>query len=279
MKRNLLLVPLCLFLLASCNLPLFRSPSIDQNEVNTLAAQTIEAMSNQTDTPVPTTETVQPKETDVLTNTPTETVSPTATTPPDDPRNTLGTPTFTETFSNGSSFGLKTPYTDDAITMTVSDGVLKMVSSRLKGGIHWRLAYLTPRNQYLEGTFKTVDCSGSDFYGLVLRSPDYASGIGYYFALSCAGKYSLFRMDGAYQAHALIDYTSDSTILSGPGQENRIGIMIKESQINLYINGKLVNQTSDDSIKDSGHYGVFQSAVENPSMTVDVEEINEWDLP
>jgi hypothetical protein len=279
MRKKLLIVPFCFLILTSCNFPLTKSPSVDANEVGTRVAQTIQAASSQTSIPVIASETAVPKKTITSTITPTNTPQPTATTSPDDPRLTLGNPTFTETFTNGSSFGLKTPYTDDAITMTVEGGVLQMVSSRLKGGIHWRLAYLTPRNQYLEGTFKTVNCSGSDFYGLVLRSPDYSSGIGYYFALSCSGQYSLFRLDGANQTNTLIDNTSDSAILPGSGQENRIGIMVKDSQISLYINSKLVNQTSNDVIKDGGHYGVFQSAVENPSMTVDVEEINEWDLP
>jgi hypothetical protein len=163
--------------------------------------------------------------------------------------------------------------------MSVSDGVLSMESSRLKGGTRWRLAYLTPRNLYLEGTFKTVTCSGSDYYGLVFRSPDYASGIGYYFALNCAGQYSLIRMNGNYEMVNIIDWTSDPAIISGSGQENRIGIMATDSHFSIYINSKLVTETDNDVIKDMGHYGVFQSAQETPHMTVEVEEINEWDRP
>jgi hypothetical protein len=191
---------------------------------------------------------------------------------------TLGTPSFVETFTNGSSFGLKSPYTDDAITMSVSGGSLLMESSRLKGGIRWRLTYLTPRNLYLEGTFKTVSCSGTDFYGILARSPDYTSGVGYYFGISCDGKYSLMRYDGS-DPLPLIDWTPDSAILAGENQENRIGMMLTEDQISLYINGKLIQKATNDVITQKGYYGVFQSAVENPDMTVAVEEINEWDRP
>jgi len=137
---------------------------------------------------------------------------------------------------------------------------------------------LTPRNLYLEGTFKTVSCSGADYYGILARSPDYTSGIGYYFGISCDGKYYLMRFDGS-DPHPLIDWTSDSTILAGENQENRIGMMLSEDQISLYINGKLIQKVSNNVITQKGYYGVFQSAVENPAMTVKVEEINEWNRP
>jgi hypothetical protein len=55
--------------------------------------------------------------------------------------------------------------------------------------------------------------------------------------------------------------------------------MFKDDQMTLYINGKLIQEASNDVLKLKGHYGVFQSAIDNPTMTVEVEEINEWDLP
>jgi hypothetical protein len=280
MKKLLIMViPLCLLVLSACNFPLSKSPAISSSDISTSVAQTLQAAVAQT----PANGFAQtPTAMELSTVTPamatTATLTPTATISPDDPRLTLGTPSFSETFTNGSSFGLKTPYSDDAITMSISDGSIVMQSSRLNGGIHWRVAYLTPRNLYLEGTFKTVSCSGGDFYGILTRSPDYTSGIGYYFGISCEGKYYLMRFDGS-DPHPLIDWTTDAAILAGENQENRIGMMLTDDQISLYINGKLIQKVSNNVITQKGYYGVFQSAVDNPTMTVEVEQIDEWDRP
>ncbi len=281
MKKGFLIIPLCLLVLTACNFPLLKSSTISSSDISTRVAQTLKA-AIPTQTPVINEGNQTPTAQAMATMTPpateTETATPTVTTSPDDPRLTLGAPSFSETFTSGSSFGLKTPYTDDAITMNVSNGSLLMQSSRLKGGIRWRLTYLTPRNLYLEGTFKTISCSGADFYGILTRAPDYTSGIGYYLGISCDGKYSLMRYDGS-DPRPLIDWTSDSAILAGENQENRIGMMLADDQISLYINGKLVQKTSNNVLTQKGYYGVFQSAVEDPSMTVSVEEIDEWDRP
>ena len=275
MKKLFVFLPLCLLVLVSCNFSSSQTPIISANEVNTHVAETIQSIPTTTfitATPIPTTALV----TATATLKPSDT--PTATANPEDPRLTLGTPTFTENFSSGSSFGLKTPYTDDAITMSVSGGEMLMQSSRLQSGIHWRLAYLTPRNFYLEGKFKTVDCTGSDYYGLVARSPDYTNGIGYYFGISCSGQYSLMRFDTS-DLLPLVDWTTDSTILAGSNQENRIGMMLSDDQISLYINGKLIKKVSNNALSQKGYFGVFQAAVQNPALTVAVEQIDEWDQP
>jgi len=275
MKKLILIIPFCLLVLSSCNFPLINSATVSASEVSTRVAQTLQAAAN-TSNPTVTNQPVIP----LGTTTPTKTaiITPTATTSPDDPRLTLGSPTFTDSFTSGSGMGLKTPYSDGAITMSIENGGLLMVNNQANAGIRWRLEYLTPRNFYLEGTFKTITCSGSDFYGLVSRSPNYTDGVGYYFGISCAGQYSFMRYDGS-NLNTIIDWTSDPALITGENQENRIGIMFKDDQMTLYINGKLIQEASNDVLKLKGHYGVFQSAIDNPTMTVEVEEINEWDLP
>ena len=278
MKKLFLLLPICVILLTSCNLPFVKSSPVSASLVNTKVAQTLQAKATSENL----TQTIQP--TLSLTATPTLTpkITSTPTVSPDDPRLTLGTATYTNSFNDastdGSAFGLKTPIKDDAITFSIKNGSLLMTSFRLKGGPRWRLAYQTPRNLYLEGTFKTVSCQGADYYGLVYREPAYDNGIGYYFGISCDGKYYLMRYDGS-DPHVLVDWTADPAILSGSNQENRIGVMVKDDQMSLYINGKLITKTSNDVLKEKGHFGVFQYAVEDPNMTVQVEEINEWNQP
>jgi hypothetical protein len=163
--------------------------------------------------------------------------------------------------------------------MSVTDGALLMVSSRAQGGIRWRLTYPTPGNFYLEGTFTSGVCSGVDNYGLVLKSPSYTDGKGYYYGLTCNGQYSFFSWDGSSDRNYLINWTSDPAILSGPNQTNRLGIMAKEDHFSLYINGKFIKDLTDSKYKDNGHFGVYISAVETSNFTVMVNDIDEWNQP
>jgi hypothetical protein len=274
MKKIIPVMIVSLLILSSCNFPLFKTPTVSASEVSTKVAQTLQAVASQaaTSTPVPT-----PLSTFTLT--PTIAPSPTPTTSPEDPRSLFGAPDFSETFDSGSSFGLKTPYTDNAITMSVANGEMIMQNNRLSGGVHWRLAYLTPRDLYLEGTFTTANCSGSDFYGLVLRSPTYTDGIGYYFAVTCGGQFGLYRMDGAGNFHSLQDLRSDPVFQAGSGQTNRVGVLLQDSHFTFYLNGKMVGQIDNSDLPDKGYFGVFQSAQETANMTIKVEQIDEWNRP
>jgi hypothetical protein len=274
MRKYLLIIPVFVLLLSSCNFPLFQSAN-NSDLVATKVALTLQASENTvTSTPGLNATIIVVTETPSATTT--ATITPTAT--PADPKLTLGTPVYADTFSSGGAFGLKTPYSDDAVVMTVENGNLVMASTRTYGGTRWRLSYLTPRNYYLEGTFKTIDCSGDDYYGLVMRSPDYGSGRGYYFGVSCRGEYYFMQSNGA-DDHILVDWTSDPAILSGTNQENRLGVMLKDEHFSLYINGKLVKELDNGAINAPGYFGVFISAIERPTMTVNVEEINQWNLP
>lgn len=277
MRKSLFVLPVVFLLLTSCSFPLYKTtPS--SNEVATRVALTLQAVI---------TETIPPQNPTILPTTPLGTITPTltqtatvtSTTSPEDPRLSLGTPSFAEAFNSGSSFGLKTPYVDDAVSMSVANGTLLMTSLRANGGTRWRLTYPTPGNFYLEGTFKTVFCSGSDAYGLVFRAPSYTDGIGYYFGLKCNGQYSFVQWDGSSDKNVLINWTADSAILAGQDQTNRIGVMVKDNHFSLYINGKFIKDFTDDSLKKNGYFGVFLTAVENANFTVQVDEIDEWNQP
>jgi hypothetical protein len=276
MRKTFLIIPIFFLLLTSCNFPLFKS-SETTSMVATRVAQTL-AAANLTGTETP----AMNGTVIVITATPnplvsvTPTITPTAT--PADPKTTLGTPVYADSFSSGSAFGLKTPYSDDAVIMSVENGSLIMTTTKTYSGIRWRLTYPTPKNYYVEGTFKTVTCSGDDFYGLVMRAPDYTDGHGYYFGVTCGGEYYFMR-DISGSDVTLVDWTADSHILTGNNQVNRIGVMLKDNHFSLYINGILVKELDDDGINAPGYFGVFISSYEQSNMRVEVEEINQWNLP
>ena len=270
MRKNILVVPLALLLLVSCNFPLFNS-SDPSNIVATRVALTLEA-GNLVGSSTPGDGNIVI----TATETPVITIAPTAT--PADPKTLLGAPVYADTFSSGGAFGLKTPYSDDAVDMSVQNGSLLMTTTKTYSGIRWRLSYLTPKDYYLEGTFKTVNCSGDDLYGLVMRAPDYLSGNGYYFGVTCSGEYYFMR-DVTGNDEIVVDWTKDSNILTGMNQENRLGVMLDGNHFSLYINGKLVKEFDDTSIDASGYFGVFIASYEQWNMSVEVEEIDQWELP
>lgn len=275
MRKIIPLVLLLSFVLTSCNFPLSRStPNPDL--VDTMVAATFNAITTPTDQSTATSLPTVALNTLAPTDAPT--ITPTATPPSGDPKLTLGTPGFTDTFTNGSAFGLVPPYEDDTVLIKVENGAMQFSSFRINGGKRWRLTSRNPRNLYLEGTFRTVSCAEDDQYGLVFRSPTYGDGIGYYFGVTCNGKYSLQAYDGT-DAFNVVGWTADSKILAGSGQVNRLGVMAVDNSIKLYVNGVLIKETSDSSINKSGYVGAYIAAYDDPGFTVQMEEISLWSLP
>jgi len=279
MRKLIPVLLLTSILLTSCNFPLTQSTP-DPALVATGVAATLTAASpnitqtpqNQSTTSLPTValNTLEPSAT--------PTITPTATTPPGDPRLTLGTPGFTDTFTSGTAFGLAAePYEDDAVIIEVKNGAMQFTSFKVNGGKRWRLTSRNPQNLYLEGTFKTVSCSGNDQYGLVFRAPTYSDGIGYYFGATCDGKYYLQRMD-ANDTVTIVSLTTESNILSGSGQVNRLGVWAENESIKLYVNGNLIKEISDNNLVNKGYIGAFTAAYDNPGLTIQLEEISLWPL-
>ncbi len=281
MKKSIITLVLLAFLLTSCNFPLMRATP-DMNLVSTKVAATLSAAQTQsapTMTPQVIVETPQPpSETPTIEPSLTTTSTHTATSPAGDPSLTLGDPGFYETFSSGTSFGLAEPYEDDAVKIEVKNGAMVFRSLNINRGMRWRLTSRDPLNLYLEGTFKTLNCSGVDQYGIVMRAPTYSDGIGYYFGATCGGQYYLMRWDAGGQK-SIVNLTTDSNLYAGSNQTNRLGIMANGKTIRLYVNGKLVRELEDDGITAKGYIGAFSSAKEDPNFTVHMEELKMWTLP
>ena len=278
MKKSLTILFLLTFLLTSCNFPLAQATP-DMALVATRVAATLAAAETKTPSTIP----IVPTETQpALTPSPTVTStllpSSTPTPPVGDPAQSLGEPGFQDTFTNGTSFGLNEPYEDDAIIISVENGAMVFQSKKIKTGLRWRLTSRNPENLYLEGTFRTISCSGSDRYGLVLRAPTYSDGYGYFYGVTCNGQYSLMRWDEEGQ-ETILPLTPDTRILSGNGQINRLGLLAEGNHLRLYINGVLLTEITDEGIDDNGYIGAFVAAYEDAAFTVHLEDIKLWTLP
>lgn len=207
-----------------------------------------------------------------LTPTFTETpgITPTITFPATDPVLSLGAPDFVDDMSNGNNWPTGA---NEYTAIAFENGFLKLTS--LKDLAGWRLSWQTLTNFFLEVTLKSNQCSGSDQYGVMFRSPDLQTGSkGYLFGITCDGKYNLRKWDGKTMTN-LINWTAHESILKGAESVNRLGIMVIDKKIGLYMNGTLLQEISDDAYL-SGGFGIFVSSKETKNLTVWVDQVRYW---
>ena len=200
-----------------------------------------------------------------------------------DPKADLGDPAYTDTCSSWSEWSVESEnqVLEEITTISVSDGKLSMQSSQV-GKFHWWFNYREIKDAYLEAVFETGNCSGSDQYGLVFRAPDYFNGVGYYFTLTCDGKYDLREKDdpdSLIQDNQLRFGMKDTTHLNtGSNQKNILGIWMKGETIRLYLNNQFIDEITDARLTGAGHFGLFIYARKTPGFKISLDEISYWDI-
>jgi hypothetical protein len=295
-KRLMMLMAGMLILLSACNLPFERPLELDDEGAAVVATSvaltltasvaepietaTLPQISEGEDdeiatfTPEPATPTTEPSATPTLTET--ATLEPTATLTPtpenEDPLSWLGDATWRGTFDGGSDEGFYT-VSDEHTTFTMENNALVMTSSLAVPGWHtWSMTYRTIEDFYLEADINVKNCSGVDEYGIIFRGPDYSSG--YFFAARCNGEYSLRGYDGSYTN--IIPWQFSDALNRGAYQTNRLGVMVKDNSIALYINGRLVKEVDNDQFEGAGHFGVFIAAFETAGFSIEIDRIRYW---
>lgn len=197
--------------------------------------------------------------------------------PPDDPKSKLGQPTWKDDLSTGQNWLLdQNDITYGSTTFSVGNGKLSANMAGV-GKFNWLLNYLTFQDAYLEATFDVGECIDNDQYGLIFRAPDYESGIGYYFHITCDGNYDLQRWS-ANGSSMLLGMPSSEKINKGPNQINTLGVWVKGPIIRLYANGNLLEEINDPTLINTGHFGLFINARHTPSFTINMDEISYWTL-
>jgi hypothetical protein len=259
-------------ILTACNFPLLQT-QVPPDAVATQVAQFL----TQTSVAIP------PSDTPALnqataTLQPSLTIAPTITPILGDPSTSLGAPFWTGGLNSGSAFGLNTPAEDSNSKIYLQNGKMILTSLIASGWKSWRLTDKGFSDYYLEAFFKTQTCSGQDQYGLVFRAPDYGSGQGFYFAVTCNGQFSLMKWISSGQLY-VIGLTNTSTITSGSNQTNKLGVYLKGNSLRLFVNGKQVFETTDSNFQSATKLGVFIAAVITPGLTVEMSNIQMWNLP
>ncbi len=207
-----------------------------------------------------------------------ETPTLTATAINSDPAVALGQPAMRDPLDKGSGFGIGSDgYEDDYTNIYMSDGALVLHSSSANGWHGWRLRPPKVEDFYLQATYQTQSCAGNDLYGIIFRSPDYESGHGYYYSVTCDGRFSLSKWDD----NGTSQITNGSALPaynSGTGQTNRIGVLARGKQLTLYVNGKSIAEVEDSSLTSAGYFGPFLSG-QSGNLTVALDEIAYWSVP
>jgi hypothetical protein len=218
------------------------------------------------------TKTIQPSPTATKVK-PKPTTKPSPTTASNDPKLSLGTPTFQDTFKNSNNWGLAADKHSD---MFIKNGDLVMKAFIPDQFDSWALTWPKTVNFYIEMTASPQDCGGLDRYGLILRASRDAS-TGYLFGFSCDGHFSFRKWDGVKYTRD-VDWTKSSVILKGADQTNRLGVKAEGDHFTLYANGVKLTDFHDASYS-GGYFGVFVAAAETANFTADVSEIDYWELP
>jgi len=301
MRKNLTLFLIVALSLVACTLPQSSALTPTANAMETLIAKKLTQAPNNTPLPAnPTTKpaslasptaaaaasaTQAPATTAAPTLTPTlpagattqaPTATATATTEPGDPKTGLGSPTLKDTFQKPSTWGLDSPYDDGHTRVSISPGKIILTSLEGNNWHGWRIYNAKVQNFYMEAVLQTGACAGSDLYGLVFRSPD--SFKGYWFGLTCDGKYNLFAGD-VNNMTEIIKAKTNPLIKSGSNQVNRLGVMAKGNKISLYANGKLLEDITSDIFTGAGVFGYFIAGEKTVNFSYESTELSYWKLP
>ena len=203
----------------------------------------------------------------------------TQTPPADDPKTTLGNPSFKDDLSSGASWSLDIGEVKEFgnTSFGLNNGKLTAKSQSTTSGFIWWLSYLGFKNAYLEAKFDVEQCSGNDQYGLIVRAADYGDGYAYYYTVTCSGNYDLRRRTATGSTQLLGMPTSDA-INKGANQSNTLGIWLDKDVIRLYINNQFLTEINESSIAVDGHFGLFINAVQTPGFTIHLDEIAYWKL-
>ena len=218
----------------------------------------------------------------VAENTATPEPTPGEALPASDPVNALGSPKGEDPMDSNAKWSWPQG-PDDFTNVSFKDGYLLMTNTS-KDAAGWRLPLLGQQiNSYIEVSANSGTCSNKDSYGIifrvpVLKSPDQ----GYLFQVTCDGYYRLWKWDGKVgedgQAVSLINWKQSPEIKSGSDQINRLGVMVVNQKITLYINGVKVGEVSDSSYS-AGFFGAFVRSGASGNYTAKFDSMRYWEVP
>jgi hypothetical protein len=202
-----------------------------------------------------------------------------------DPRSLLGLPSSGDSMDNANFWIWPTGH-DKFTSADWSNGAMRVTALSPTAG--WRLPRIGPfQNIYLEMTARPGRCEGMDNYGLYFRVPDLMHpDQGYLFVATCDGFYRLVKWDGVCDNKdkryiTLINWTPSPHLRRGQNQPNRLGVMLYNDTISLYVNGVSLGTFRDQSypIYNGGFFGVTVNSKNTKDFSVYIDEMAYWNNP
>ena len=221
-----------------------------------------------------------------VTPTPQNTLAPAATAtldaPSTDPINKLGDPSSSDPMDSNSKWAWPTG-PDDYIDLQFKDGYMLMtnLSKEVAG---WRLPLVSQQmDTYIELTANSGSCSNKDSYGIIFRVPVFKQpDQGYLFQVTCDGYYRLWKWDGKAGtkglAVSLINWKQSDSIHAGANQVNRLGVMVVEDKMTIYVNGVELGSVTDSSYA-AGFFGAFVRSGSETNYTAKFDAMKFWENP
>ena len=214
---------------------------------------------------------------------PTSTPQPTATATPNqnDPASRLGSPSSTDPFDSAEHWAWPTG-SDSFLSVAFDGGYMKMTGLTNLAG--WRLPLVSQQiNTYIELTANSGTCTGKDSYGIIFRVPVFKEPEqGYLYEVTCDGYYRLWKWDGKVapngQASILVNWKQSPTINAGANQTNRLGVMVIDNKMTLYMNGEKIAEGVDSSYP-AGFFGAFVLSRTSDDYTVKFDQMRFWENP
>ena len=211
--------------------------------------------------------------TEAHTETATSTIELTATLAASDPKKDLGAPSWTDNFNSGNNWP---SFDEPPSKVEVSGGKLLYTIKQASSGTQWIVALQSLDNVYIEVFAKTpAVCSGKDRYGMLLRAPDNNRGM--IFEFSCDGAFRISTWDTVTWKE-LNSWTTSANINVGPDQINRMGIKAVGNTFQLYANGVLLREVTDNTYG-AGRFGLVAGSDTTANLLIEFDDMAYWVLP
>ena len=202
-----------------------------------------------------------------------------------DPYASYGKPKYEDKMVGGSLLEWANSETgtlpdNNSLKLAFKDGKLYVTGKQVDFSTWW-FTWHSLKDFYLEMTFDTQQCQGSDAYGAIIRGPEHLAGqsYGYAVAFSCEGNYWIFRLDDAdpWDATDLVSWVKSDAINTGVKAQNVLGVRAEGKTLTFFANGYQIAQVTDDEYS-RGRFGVFVRSSEDGDYTYRVLKVAYWEL-
>jgi hypothetical protein len=194
----------------------------------------------------------------------------------------LGKPTWEDTFQKDDGRWALKIASNSLAKFWMTEGEIAMMAKEIPS-YRWVIGTHVPSySQFVQASFTSgPTCAGADGYGLVLRAEDVGGGRfnrAYVFQFTCDGRFRLYYMnDGTPED--LLPLSASPHIKSGPGQENRMSVLLLGKKFVVYANGEKIAELQNPYASDHrGFYGLMITAEQTQNLLVFVDNFKLWRL-